>query len=792
MTTQSRPYAAFALLLALVLPLANIVFAEPTTELSRVAGDLGKPSQPELGWLSLSDKVHHSDDILDGLLAGELETRIIVTLRAPQEVFELANLSQWSTARPEVFRRTGAPTFFNLRNEGIRERLRKSVTRTVGDFIGRLGARGIAITQRFAYQPGLAAQVTEEGLERLLKDPDVLRIEPDRLLEAHTDQGISVMDGIQPSTDYDGSGLSIAICDTGIDTSHPMLGDGGAAIFNAKVIGGYDTGDNDNDPRPNGEAHGTACAGIAAGEVPPTAQGDYIGGVAPGAKLYSIKISQGSTGSAYTSAMIAGWEWAIDHQNDDPNNPIRIISTSFGGGRYFSACDNAVPSMTAAAANALAAGISIFASSGNEGYCDSLAWPACISYVNSVGAVYDADIGSVGWCVDSSSCASAEPGYSCGSGGLIPSFDDSAADKVTVYSNSAPFLTLLAPSNDASTTDIVGGGGYSANDYYSQFGGTSAASPYAAGAAAVLQSAAKAITGDFVTPSEVRALLTGEGDLISDDKVPTIVKPRINLANAVGALPGDQSKTLTSLAIDGPDVVNEGESTSYTATASYSDSSTAPVAPTWSENSDFASVDTNGLLTAGAVTSNQTATLSASYSEGGVTEAVDKTVTIVDIGSPSEPVVVFADSFEDGQWNGKWSEDSQNDWRTSTQRAADGRYSAEVDGRASDAELVSVPIDPQGATSATIQFGWYIEKGLDQGEYLAFDLSTDGGGSWQERARLNGNVDTENQWHEELIDVSGLAADARLRLRFRGRMSGAAEDADVDTVRVTAPAQSAQ
>ena len=33
---------------------------------------------------------------------------------------------------------------------------------------------------------------------------------------------------------------------------------------------------------------------------------------------------------------------------------------------------------------------------------------------------------------------------------------------------------------------------------------------------------------------------------------------------------------------------------------------------------------------------------------------------------------VFADSFENGQWDGKWVEDSQNDWFTSTQRATDG------------------------------------------------------------------------------------------------------------------------
>jgi subtilisin family serine protease len=106
--------------------------------------------------------------------------------------------------------------------------------------------------------------------------------------------------------------------------------------------------------------------------------------------------------------MIEAWEWSITHQNDDPENPIRVISISFGGGGYSGNCDSASPTMTQAAANAVAAGITIFASSGNDGYCSKIAWPACISHVVSVGAVFDAAIGNVGFCIDSTSCASTE------------------------------------------------------------------------------------------------------------------------------------------------------------------------------------------------------------------------------------------------------------------------------------------------------------------------------------------------------------------------------------------------
>ena len=92
---------------------------------------------------------------------------------------------------------------------------------------------------------------------------------------------------------------------------------------------------------------------------------------------------------------------------------------------------------------------------------------------------------------------------------------------------------------------------------------------------------------------------------------------------------------------------------------------------------------------------------------------------------------------------GRWTEDSQNGWFTSTQRAAAGSYSAEVDGLGNDAQLISQNISLGGTKDS---FSWYIESGLDAGEYLAFDMSTDGGSSWTEKARVQGNVGAENTW----------------------------------------------
>jgi hypothetical protein len=155
-------------------------------------------------------------------------------------------------------------------------------------------------------------------------------------------------------------------------------------------------------------------------------------------------------------------------------------------------------------------------------------------------------------------------------------------------------------------------------------------------------------------------------------------------------------------------------------------------------------------------------------------------VTVNDL--PSE-ITVFSDSFEITEWNGLWTEDSQNDWFRSRQRARDGSYSAEVDGLATDAKLISIPIDLKGRKNATITFSWFIESGLDTGEYLAFDISTNGGSSWAEKGRLRGNVDTENIWHNVKIELTNISS---LRLRFRGTMSSSEEDANLDIVKVVA------
>ncbi len=84
--------------------------------------------------------------------------------------------------------------------------------------------------------------------------------------------------------------------------------------------------------------------------------------------------------------------------------------------------------------------------------------------------------------------------------------------------------------------------------------------------------------------------------------------------------------------------------------------------------------------------------------------------------------------------------------------------------------------------SAQLSFDWLIESGLDTGEYLALDFFS--GSNWQEVAKLSGNVDTENTWHNEVLTIDGEYLSSNFQFRFRAKMSGSDEDANVDNVQL--------
>jgi len=94
------------------------------------------------------------------------------------------------------------------------------------------------------------------------------------------------------------------------------------------------------------------------------------------------------------------------------------------------------------------------------------------------------------------------------------------------------------------------------------------------------------------------------------------------------------NKYASSLRIDGDSEIDEGDSEDYDAYVTYGPSSCdcgeVEVTPTWSENSSYATVNSSGTVTVGAVSSDTTFTLTASYSYGSATVSDTQSITIND------------------------------------------------------------------------------------------------------------------------------------------------------------------
>ena len=92
--------------------------------------------------------------------------------------------------------------------------------------------------------------------------------------------------------------------------------------------------------------------------------------------------------------------------------------------------------------------------------------------------------------------------------------------------------------------------------------------------------------------------------------------------------------TLIGLSINGPSSMGEYESVSYTATASWSDGSKSRVTPTWSVSPQVAEISPGGVLSCqGGISSDQTVTITATYTFGGITETDSMDVTVTDVAT---------------------------------------------------------------------------------------------------------------------------------------------------------------
>jgi len=145
-----------------------------------------------------------------------------------------------------------------------------------------------------------------------------------------------------PRTDgIDGTGIKIAIIDTGVDFNHPDLFGWGP---DGKVIGGYNFIQENQLPMDN-NGHGTKVAGVIA------ADGNTLG-VAPKAKILAYKVSEDGEGVS-SELIMKAIKKAIEDKAD-------IINISLGVNKTNSKIDSAVN-------HALDNGIFVVTAAGNDG-----------------------------------------------------------------------------------------------------------------------------------------------------------------------------------------------------------------------------------------------------------------------------------------------------------------------------------------------------------------------------------------------------------------------------------------
>jgi serine protease AprX len=203
---------------------------------------------------------------------------------------------------------------------------------------------------------GVAVDLPNAALSALAASPLVSHIAIDRLVVGSMERtGATVgATAVRQELGYDGSGVGVAVIDSGAAASLDDLSDGsgGSRVdqFVDFVNGRQDAYDD--------YGHGTHVAGIIAGNG-----FDSSGrrtGIAPGARLVVLKVLDDS-GQGRISDVIAAIDYAIA-QKDTFN--IRVINLSVATGVYES---YNVDPLTLAAQRAVNAGIVVVAAAGNNG-----------------------------------------------------------------------------------------------------------------------------------------------------------------------------------------------------------------------------------------------------------------------------------------------------------------------------------------------------------------------------------------------------------------------------------------
>lgn len=292
-----------------------------------------------------------------------------------------------------------------------------------------------------AYQ-GFAANLTAAQRRRLAADPLVASIEPDALITLEPavavsqtiDWGIGrVGADLSSARSGDGSGeiagVHVYVIDTGVDAAHPDLN----VVEHVSMIG---------EPNTDCHGHGTGVAGIIAARD----NGDFTVGVAPGAPIHGVKVLT-CQGFTFPSFIVQAVDWVTA-------NAVKPAVANMSLGSIIT-----LPAVNAAVRASAASGIVYVVAAGNGN-----------PFANNTP-------------LDACQTSPARAGFDfLWFNGIITVGATDTGDVEAPFSNFGPCVNLWAPGVSVTSTWLTADGGQVTAS------GTSFASPYVAGGAALLLS----------------------------------------------------------------------------------------------------------------------------------------------------------------------------------------------------------------------------------------------------------------------------------------------------------------
>ncbi len=243
-------------------------------------------------------------------------------------------------------------------------------------------------------------------------------------------------------TTFGDASIIVSILDDGIDQDHPDVSQVAGNDFTDENTGGDHTTVCDG--------HGTCVGGCVSATIDNSLG---VTGVAPGCRVMGTRIFNAIDWFGFCFGFIETTDaWIVNGVTWAEQNGARVTNSSWGGGAPSSA-------VTAAFEQTRAAGVIHFAAAGNDG-SSTISYPASLAALNAVSAI--------------------------NSSGSLASF--------STYGTG---LFCSAPGEGILTTDWAGSSGFAGGDY-ATVDGTSFASPYAAGVAALVLSMDPTLSPDEV------------------------------------------------------------------------------------------------------------------------------------------------------------------------------------------------------------------------------------------------------------------------------------------------------